>query len=442
MHTPSFRRAARPILASALLFTLALSATSARADDPPAAGAPAAGAPAADAPAADALTMDAPPAAAPDPATAAPSDAPAGWEGAVYAHARPAVLRVRSVYGDGGGFLFSDGHHVATAFHLIESGRDIAVRAAPGDDWIDARVVAVDPDADLAILRVDVDLGAPLELAAPPAVGEPVVGLGHPLGSVADDDEVFEGLLTWSLTRGMVSAVGGQSLQIDAALASGSSGAPVLDRRGRVVGVASRRDGGVGVATRADALPALLEEVGTEAPYRGRWRPILELEAQIAVEGGQSFGGVSMGLGAVGWERFGIVGRFGVLAHTDDVSDEPLYARRIARLTFGLEAQFRHPFRAGDVPIQLVIGAGLAGARESVREETLEIAFPGGCDPRNGPCAADTRMSAVEDRRWLFRPTLRVALLIGGFASLSYQVQLDVMSPGDSAHVIGIGLSW
>ena len=51
-------------------------------------------------------------------------------------------------------------------------------------------------------------------------------------------------------------------------------------------------------------------------------------------------------------------------------------------------------------------------------------------------------MSAVEDRRWLFRPTLRVALLIGGFASLSYQVQLDVMSPGDSAHVIGIGLSW
>ncbi len=373
-----------------------------------------------------------------------PADASAssGWEGAVYAHARPAVLRVRSVYRDGGGFLFSDGHHVATAFHVVESGRGVAVRAAAGEDWIDAQVVAVDRDADLAILRVDEDLGAPLELAAPPAVGEPVVVLGHPHGTVADDDEAYEGLLTWSLTRGMTSAVGPRSLQVDAVVASGSTGAPVLDRRGHVVGVVSRGGEGVGVATRADALPGLLEEVGTEAPYRGRWRPILELEARIAAEGGGSFGGVSVGFGALGWERFGIVGRFGVLAHTDDVSDEPLYARRVARLTFGVEVQLRHPFRVGDVPMQLVIGAGLAGAEERTREETLEVAFPGGCDPRNGLCVADTRMSAIEQRRWLFRPALRVALLIGGLFSISYQVQLDVKNPGDSGHVVGFGLSW
>lgn len=369
------------------------------------------------------------------------SETSESWPTEIFEATRGSVVRVDTLHGGGGGFVFHDRRHVATAYHVIQEGRRVRVRTLQGDRWIPVRIVAIDRDRDLAVLRADEDLAEPLALAPPPAVGERIAVIGHPWSVLEDDTPSFEGLFTWSMTTGRVNAVGPSGLQIDAAVGPGSSGGPVLDPSGRVVGVVSRGED-ISVAARADALGPLLEEVGTQPIYTGRWRPSLELEADLMLENGQSFGGLHVGLGVVGYDRFGLIGRFGMLARADDVSDEPFFQRGTVRLTFGLEAQYRHGFRAGDVPMHLVFGVGFWGAHEIASEERLEISIPNGCDPSVDRCPVDTFTARDERRRWLARPSLRVALNIGQMASLSYGVQIDVREPRNTSHIIGFGLAY
>ncbi len=95
-------------------------------------------------------------------------------------------------------------------------------------DLVGARVERLDAASDLALLRLDADTSGRARLraaSAPPRRGERVFAIGHPQENV------------WSFTAGQVSALHHGAVQHDALLSFGSSGGPLLNERGELVGV-------------------------------------------------------------------------------------------------------------------------------------------------------------------------------------------------------------
>jgi S1-C subfamily serine protease len=141
----------------------------------------------------------------------------------------------------GSGFVIDKAGHIATNFHVVEGAETVEVSFSNRDS-VKARVVGTDPSTDIAVLEVNVDAGAltPLDLGDSDhlQVGDSVVAIGNPFG------------LERSVTAGIVSALHrpltapndftiDDVIQTDAAINSGNSGGPLIDARGRVVGVNS-----------------------------------------------------------------------------------------------------------------------------------------------------------------------------------------------------------
>jgi len=166
----------------------------------------------------------------------------------------------------GSGFVVGTERWVITNHHVVESARmGVRVRFGSGTT-MEARVIRRDPTHDLAILELVGRVTAtPLELADSDSVevGHTVLAFGSPFG------------LEGTLTEGIVSArrdvpdVGGgmarRLIQTDAPINPGNSGGPLVDRRGRVVGVntaiLSRTGGshGIGFAVPSNYVAQLMQ---------------------------------------------------------------------------------------------------------------------------------------------------------------------------------------
>ncbi len=160
------------------------------------------------------------------------------------------------------GVLVDELGTVATAYHCVASGRRPMVTTRDGSEGI-GRTIATDPENDLALVEVPELAGrAYMELRTEPlALGETVWALGHPYGSQASTSRSMEGMLRWSASRGVVSAVGPSLVQVDAALNPGNSGGPLVDDHGMLAGIASRklRADNVGFVVPASELAELME---------------------------------------------------------------------------------------------------------------------------------------------------------------------------------------
>ena len=147
--------------------------------------------------------------------------------------ALPSIVAVVTEDALGSGFVVKDGL-VATNLHVVAGYSKALVVLHDRREFPVLEVYNADPRRDIAILRIDAENLTPLALGDSDKVraGEPVVAIGHPLG------------LTDTVSSGLVGAVRQiepdlSVLQVSAPIAPGSSGGPLFDDRGRVIGVAT-----------------------------------------------------------------------------------------------------------------------------------------------------------------------------------------------------------
>jgi len=152
----------------------------------------------------------------------------------IAAKATPAVVSIRSANSLGTGFVVRKDGWIATNLHVVTGARELVVVLSNGNTFPVTDIVALDKEHDLAVLRIHAENLPTLALGDSDAVhsGDPIVAIGHPLG------------LEDTVSNGLVSAVRDVSdsltiLQISAPIAPGSSGGPLIDERGHVIGVAT-----------------------------------------------------------------------------------------------------------------------------------------------------------------------------------------------------------
>lgn len=141
--------------------------------------------------------------------------------------------------GSGSGFVWDEKGHVVTNYHVVQAGNRFRVTLAD-QTTVNAVLIGGDPNKDLAVLQIAVPprgltpllIGSSAKLD----VGQKVFAIGNPFG------------LDQTLTTGVISGVGRQiqgrsgrmidgMIQTDAAINPGNSGGPLLDSRGRLIGV-------------------------------------------------------------------------------------------------------------------------------------------------------------------------------------------------------------
>ncbi len=136
--------------------------------------------------------------------------------------------------GKGSGFFIRNGH-VITNYHVLEGADSAEIKLGTGKVYSVERIIAADENADLIEASVNVPRTSIRSLVVSdttPKVGEKIVVIGNPLG------------LEKSVSDGIVSAIRndeqlGQVIQITAPISPGSSGSPVVNLKGEVIGVIS-----------------------------------------------------------------------------------------------------------------------------------------------------------------------------------------------------------
>ncbi len=203
----------------------------------------------------------------------------------IVAKVSPGVAFISVGQGTGSGFLIDREGSVVTNQHVVGNAPQARVRFGEAGEAVPARVVGHDASTDLALLKVDPgsvpDEVAPLQLESSKNLrpGDAAIAIGSPFG------------LAGSVTTGVVSALGREIespngfsisgvLQTDAAINPGNSGGPLLDARGRVIGVNSQiatggqsQSSGVGFAVPSDTvrevIPALERDGRIDRAYLG-----------------------------------------------------------------------------------------------------------------------------------------------------------------------------
>ncbi len=248
----------------------------------------------------------------------------------VFRKASPSVVNVSStalqrdffslnVYelpqGTGSGFVWDKRGRIVTNYHVIAQGSRFQVRLGQKD--YPAKVIGAAPQKDLAVLEIeapDAEL-LPIEVgsSANLLVGQQVLAIGNPFG------------LDQTLTVGVVSALGRELnspggvpirgvIQTDAAINPGNSGGPLLDSRGRLIGVntaiysPSGASAGIGFAVPVDIVRTLVPQLIEHGKPRQPGIGVALIDDQLARRNGVE-GVIVQGITRGGpADRAGIVG--------------------------------------------------------------------------------------------------------------------------------------
>lgn len=157
---------------------------------------------------------------------------------AVIKRISPAVVAIETQRGQlrglGTGFFINAAGHIVTNYHVLAGSDQARVKLRDGKRYPIVRILATNKAADLILVAADLPAGPKpfLEVSPrPPEVGEKVYAIGHPMGF---EDTVSEGIV--SAIRRVPPL--GEVIQITTPISPGSSGGPVFNSQGRVIGVA------------------------------------------------------------------------------------------------------------------------------------------------------------------------------------------------------------
>jgi S1-C subfamily serine protease len=216
---------------------------------------------------------------------------------AIYRREAPGVVTVFSVMagapdqlgggdgqGLGSGFVLNERGEIATNAHVVTEGEGRAIRRArevyvafADGNQVSARIVGFDPNADVALLRIDpagltlrpLPLGTVRDLR----VGSPVAAIGSPFG---EPQSLSVGVVS-ATDRSITSLTGFQiagAIQTDAAINRGNSGGPLVNADGEVLGISSQIQSasgggeGVGYAVPVDTVRRTLAALRREGVVR------------------------------------------------------------------------------------------------------------------------------------------------------------------------------
>ena len=220
----------------------------------------------------------------------------------IYTEVSPAVVKI-TTYGRvapgpelgkiamGTGFFYGAEGEVLTNAHVVKAGRRFEIETTDGR-VSEARLVGQDPLTDLALLHVEMENpprplpGAPVASLRP---GMWVLAIGNPLG------------LEFSASKGIVSALNRNDvlwdgvgywdfIQTDAAINEGNSGGPLVDVRGRVVGICSAIEKGahkIGFAIPVETAIIVSKHLKKYGKLMRAWMgiKILEVDGDVQVVG-------------------------------------------------------------------------------------------------------------------------------------------------------------
>lgn len=158
--------------------------------------------------------------------------------------------------GAGSGVIIDKSGIIVTNNHVIEGANNVTVRLTDGSEY-SATLIGTDAAADLAVIKINVGekelCVAPLGCSSDLVVGEDVIALGNPLGSLGG-----------TLTTGIISAteriitIDGEEmvlLQTNAAINPGNSGGGLFNMAGELVGIVNAKASGEDVEGLGFAIP-------------------------------------------------------------------------------------------------------------------------------------------------------------------------------------------
>jgi S1-C subfamily serine protease len=209
-------------------------------------------------------------------------------ERAAARHGKPSSSRTkRGPCAAGSGFVVTPDGYVMTNSHVVANARTIRVRTSAGE-VAEGQVMGDDPATDLALVRVDASalaappragqpgpqaLYLPIDAARAPRVGQLAVAIGNPLGFESTVSTGVVSALGRSL-RGRTGRLIDGIIQHTAPLNPGSSGGPLLDGRGRVLGVNTAiiaRSQGIGFAIAVETAAWVLGQLLQFGRVRRAW---------------------------------------------------------------------------------------------------------------------------------------------------------------------------
>ncbi len=169
----------------------------------------------------------------------------------------------------GSGFVWDPDGYIVTNYHVV--GNSQSVRISLGDQSVHtARRVGVEPDKDIAVLKIDAPPhllpAIPLGTSRDLQVGQRVYALGNPFG--------YDQTMTSGIISGLgreITGKGGRPIkgviQTDAPLNPGNSGGPLLDSAGRIIGMNTAilsptgANAGIGFAIPVDCINRIVPQI-------------------------------------------------------------------------------------------------------------------------------------------------------------------------------------
>jgi serine protease Do len=263
----------------------------------------------------------------------------------------------------GSGVIVSESGHIVTNLHVVSRAARIEVHLSDGR-MLPARLVGDDALSDIAILKIEAEGLRPLSFGDSDLVrvGQMVIAVGNPLGL---EETVTQGIIS-AKGRRAASEAANEFFQTDAAINQGNSGGPLVDMRGRIIGInnsISPQGQGIGFSIPSNTVRRVFESIRDFGRFIRPWfgayvRSLTpEVAAQLALPDSSGalvllvYEGSPAEMG--GLRAWDVIVEF----NGEPVLDVRELRNRVAKMDVGEKVTMRVRRRGAELDLQTVIAA-------------------------------------------------------------------------------------